>query len=187
MASRTEVSIQEPSVMEFFILALIHRVGLTSLYAFQQRAGLQPGGIRPALARLEQRKLIERSESSARQRRDFALTQDGAALLQGAWQRCLDDHAEPEAVLRAAFIAVLMGGVELAIVYLLSLATTRRAAADEKTAEAEWVKKTQKDPLATYTWMRAVAESRRRGAEADAFTQLSQYLEANKNVYGKSE
>ena len=173
--------------MEFFILALIHRVGLTSLYAFQQRAGLQPGGIRPALVRLEQRKLIQRSESSARLRRDFALTQDGAALLRGAWQQCLDDHAEPEAVLRAAYVAVLMGGVDQAIAYLFSLAMDRRAMANEKTAEAERMKKAQKEPLSTYTWMRAVAESHRRSAEADAYTQLSQYLEANKNIYGKSE
>jgi DNA-binding MarR family transcriptional regulator len=187
MESRTALSNQEPSVMEFFILALIHRVGLTSLYAFQQRAGLQPGGIRPALDRLEQRKLIKRSASSVRQRRDFALTSEGSALLHGAWQQCLDDHTELEAVLRAAFVAVLMGGVEQAIAYLFSLAMTRRATADEKATEAERMKKTQKDPLSTYTWMRAVTESRRRSAEGDAFLQLSQYLEANKNVYGKSE
>ena len=173
--------------MEFFILALIHRVGLTSLYAFQQRAGLQPGGIRPALARLEQRNLVKRSDSNARQRRDFALTCDGVALLQGDWQRCLHDHLEPEAVLRAAFVAVLMGGVEQAIAYLFSLALTRRAVAREKAAEAERLNKTQKDPLSAYTWMRALTESRRRNAEGDAFSQLSQYLEANKNVYGKPE
>jgi DNA-binding MarR family transcriptional regulator len=186
MRSQTELSNQEPSVMEFFILALIHRVGLTSLYTFQQRAGLQPGGIRPALARLEQRKLVERSESSARQRRDFALTAEGKALLYGAWQQCLHDHTEPEAVLRATFVAVLMGGVEQAIEFLFSVATTRHATADEKATVAERLKKTQKDPLSAYTWMRAVTESHRRNAEGDAFLQLIKYLEANKDVYGKS-
>jgi DNA-binding MarR family transcriptional regulator len=173
--------------MEFFILALIHRVGLTSIYEFQQRAGLQPGGIRPALARLEQRNLINRSESAARRRRDFALTSDGLALLHGAWQQCLNDHTELEAVLRAAFVAVLMGGVDQAIAYLFSLATTRRATADEKAAEAERFKKTQGDPLSAYTWMRAATESHRRSAESDAFLQLSQYLEANIEIYGKSK
>ena len=64
--------------MEIFILALIDKAGLTSLYAFQQQAGLQPGGIRSTLERLEQRSLIERAESSARQRRDYSLTLEGS-------------------------------------------------------------------------------------------------------------
>ena len=72
--------------MEFFILALIDRAGLKSLYSFQKHAALQPGGIRPALLRLEQQKLIQRAESSRRQRRDFSLTPEGRDLLREAWR-----------------------------------------------------------------------------------------------------
>ena len=76
--------------MEYFILALIGKAGLTSLYAFQQRAGLQPGGIRSALERLEALQLITRAESSTRQRRDMSLTSEGTEVLNYSWKRCLD-------------------------------------------------------------------------------------------------
>lgn len=166
--------------MEMFILALIGKAGLTSLYAFQQQAGLQPGGIRPALERLEKQNLIERAESSSRQRRDFSLTDEGSRYLDAAWRRCLADHSETEAVLRAVCIALLMGAAVEAASYLQSLATTRRYAAEVKSMEAEQQGKTQKDPLSAYTWMRVVTEARRRNAESEAFLELGQYMETKK-------
>ena len=63
--------------MEYFILALIGRANLTSLYDFQQKAGLQPGGIRSALKRLEEFGLIHRAESSTRRRRNLSLSLEG--------------------------------------------------------------------------------------------------------------
>ena len=71
--------------MEFFILALIARMGLTSLYDIRESAGLQPGGIRFSLDQLEKRGWITRSEPGRRRRRDLALTADGRELLERSW------------------------------------------------------------------------------------------------------
>jgi len=180
MTSQVIVSNREPSVMEVFILALIGKAGLTSLYAFQQQAGLQPGGIRPALERLEKQNLIERAESASRQKRNLSLTDEGSRFLNAVWKECLGDHSETEAVLRAVCIALLMGAQEKAAEYLQSLATTRRYAAEAKSLEAEQLGKTQKDPMSTYTWMRALTEARRRSAESEAFLELGQYMGTKK-------
>ena len=166
----------EPSVMEFFIMALIGKAGLTSLYAFQQRAGLQPGGIRSALQRLESWRLITRAESSTRQRKDMSLTAEGIELLNNSWERCLGERTDAEGVLRAACVALLMGAPGLAVGYLLNLAFDRRNAAEEKIMEAETMQRTKKDPLSTYLWMRARSEAQRRSAESEAFSQLSRLL-----------
>ena len=63
--------------MESFILALIENAELTSMYEFQQRAGLQSGGIRPALQHLEKAHLIARAKPSTRRRRELSLTPQG--------------------------------------------------------------------------------------------------------------
>ena len=158
-------------------MALIGKAGLTSLYAFQQRAGLQPGGIRSALQRLESWQLITRAESSARQRKDMSLTAEGTEVLNSSWERCLGERTDPEGVLRVACIALLMGVPGLAVGYLADLAFHRRSTAKEKSMEAETLQKTRKDPLSTYAWMRALSEAQRRNAESEAFSQLSHLLE----------
>lgn len=184
MTSHIPTSNGEPSVMEIFILALIDKAGLTSLYAFQQQAGLQPGGIRSTLERLEERGLIERAESSARRRRDFSLTVEGLRFLEFSWQQILHDQLDTEAALRAACVALLMGPVREAIAFLEYLSTTRRSAARDRNLEAEQLGKTQKNPLTTYAWMRALTDAQRRSAESEAFSQLSQQLEINQDQYG---
>lgn len=171
--------------MEIFILALIDKADLTSLYAFQQQAGLQPGGIRSTLERLEQRSLIERAESSARQRRDYSLTLEGSRFLNASWQQSLGDQLDTEAALRAACVALLMGASDQAITYLKHLSTARLSAAQDKGLDAEKLGKTKKNPLSTYKWMRALTEAQRLDAESTAFSQLSQHLEAKQNQHGK--
>lgn len=167
----------EPSVMEYFILALIGKAGLTSLYDFQQRASLQPGGIRSALQRLESWQLIMRAESSTRRRRALSLTAKGRDFLNRSWERCLGDRTDTEGVLRAACVALLMEAPEKAVVYLQNLAFDRRSTAQERGMEVEKLQKTTKDPLSTYSWMRALTEAQRRSAESMAFSQLSHLLE----------
>jgi hypothetical protein len=168
--------------MEFFILALIERAKLRSIYSFQQRAGLQPGGIRPALVWLELRGLIKRAEFAARNRKDFFLTEDGSLFLLGAWKECLRDHTDTESVLRAACVGLLMGEVDSAVAYLHHLANLRRLTAQEKTREAKTLEPTLKDPLSAYAWVRVMNEAQRRGAESEAFTQFAQYLHNNKGT-----
>jgi DNA-binding MarR family transcriptional regulator len=167
--------------MEFFILALIDRASLKSLYSFQKHAGLQPGGIRPALQRLQQRNLIQRAESSRRQRRDFSLTLEGKAFLNRSWKECLNDSADTESALRSICVALLMGQPNVARVFTMSVLSNRIGIAREKELEAEGLNRAQDDPLSLYMWMRALTEARRRGAESEAFELLVLHLERQVN------
>ncbi len=182
-----EYKADDLGAMEFFILALIDRAGLRSLYSFQKHAALQPGGIRPALRRLEHRKLIQRAESSRRQRRDFSLTLEGRAILNRAWQQCLDDSADTEAALRSICVALLMEHRAEALAFTMSVRANRVEVAREKELEAEGLSRTQNDPLSIYMWMRALTEARRRGAEGETFAQLVLHLERQVNNGNSSE
>lgn len=173
--------------MEYFILALIGEAGLTSLYAFQQRASLQPGGIRSALQRLESDQLIERAASSTRQRRALSLTPEGMKFLDYTWRRCLEAFPDSEGVLRAACVAQLMGAPEQAADYLRKLAYHYQGMAQERSMEAEKLEKTRKDPLSTYAWMRALTEARRRSAESKAFSDLGHLLEGKHPLNAESQ
>ena len=187
MSSQTSTKGAEPSVMEYFILALIGKAGLKSLYAFQQRAGLQPGGIRTSLQRLESWQLITRAESSTRQRKDMSLTAEGIEVLNNTWKRCLGERTDPESVLRVACIALLMGVPGLAVGCLADFAFDRRFTAKEKSMEADTLQKTKKGPLSTYVWMRARSEAQRHNAESEVFSQLSRFLEETNQPDGENQ
>lgn len=163
--------------MEYFILALIGKAGLTSLYAFQQKAGLQPGGIRSALKRLEDLRLIHRAESSTRRRRDLSLSPEGVQFLNHSWQRCLGGYPDSESVVRATAVALLMEHKKIAAQYLKGMALSRRYSAKEKTMDGEQLKMKAREPLSTYVWMRSLCEAQRRSAESLAFAALGQFLE----------
>ena len=167
---------QSLSVMEYFILALIGKARLTSLYAFQQRAALQPGGIRTSLERLEQRGLLERAESGSRQRRDLSLTAAGLRFLERTWKQCLADYPDAESVLRAATVAVLMGDQHYAGEYLSGMGLHRESSGKEKDMEAERLGRGRLDPLSAYRWMRALTEAQRREGESKAFSMLGRTL-----------
>lgn len=167
---------QSLSVMEYFILALVGKARLTSLYAFQQRAGLQPGGIRTSLQRLEDHGLLERAKSGSRQRRDLSLTPAGARFLEKTWKHCLADYPDAESILRAATIAVLMGDQHYAAEYLSGVALTRESSGEEKNMEAERLGRGRLEPLSTYAWMRALTEAQRREGESKAFSKLGRTL-----------
>src|SRR3954466_15952392 len=145
--------------MEFFILALIGRVRLTSLYACRERAGLQPGGIRFSLKQLEKWGWITRSLPGRRKRRDLALTNDGSEFLERFWSKCLRDYTDGEAVLRSAFVALLMAGSECAADYLKRTSESRRGKAEEAELEAGHLEQSQTDPLSAYAWMRVLSEA----------------------------
>ena len=177
----TEDIANDLGAMEFFILALIDRAGLKSLYSFQKLAGLQPGGIRPALLRLEQLSLIQRAESSRRQRKDFSMTPEGKTLLNRAWRQCLRDSIDTEAALRSICVALLMDQPDEARYFAMSVRASRESDAREKEHEAEGLNKAQNDPLSLYMWMRALTEARQRGAEGKALAQLILHFERQVN------
>ncbi|HEX6880020.1 MAG TPA: hypothetical protein VF135_06630 [Terriglobales bacterium] len=162
--------------MEYFILALINRAGLTSMYEFQHAAGLQPGGIAPAIRRLETLGFLSRGASSRRRRRELSVTPEGEQFLTSSFLQCLHDYPDLESVLRAACVALLMGKADFAGQYLDDLAERRRKSAEERSMDAERFGKTHRDPLSTYAWMRALCEAQRRGTESKTFSSLGQFL-----------
>jgi DNA-binding MarR family transcriptional regulator len=114
----SEAIAEELGAMGFFILALIGRMRLTSLYAFRQDAALEPGGIRSAMEHLEKKELITRTEPGRRKRRDLALTPAGREVVERYWTKCLRDFADAESVLRAACVVQIMDCPEYAAEYL---------------------------------------------------------------------
>lgn len=163
--------------MEFFILALIGRLGLGSLYELKQEVGLQPGGIRSALKLLVDANLIVRADEGKRRRRDMALTQDGVSVLADSWRDCLLMEMDSESVLRAAFVAWMMEGPRSAAGYLRGVGKVRQEMAEPMNYESDYLERSQKGPASSYSWMRVSLEARRRHAEGDAFLSMSRSIE----------
>jgi DNA-binding PadR family transcriptional regulator len=177
MRKRRKTESDELAVMEYFILALIGKARLRSLYAFRQTAEVEPGAIRGALKHLEERRLITRAEPASRKRRDMALTQAGWSLLQESWTRCLSEHADAESVLRAAWIAMVMSEPEHAATYLEEIGKMRQIEAQETTTLAEYLeRRNATGPPSDYVWMRTSSEAYRRSAESAAFLSISRSL-----------
>jgi DNA-binding MarR family transcriptional regulator len=159
--------------MEFFILALVGKAGLKSLYELRKQAGLEPGGIRSAMDALEERELISRSGPGKRRRRELALTDTGNLLLEENWQHCLREYPEGDAVLRAAFVAWVMAGPLATAVYMNDVGQSRRERAQQMNQEAELMKNSKMEPLSGYAWMRISNEAHRQSAESEAFLSMS--------------
>lgn len=172
------------SAMEYYILALIGRAKLTTLYAFRQEAGLEPGAVRSALRNLEAERLVERAEASIRQRRDMALTDEGRRFLETSWPSGMREYADSESVLRAATVALLMGESEAAAKYLERMAESSRTKAVEARMKAKYLEDAKSDPLSAYGWMRVLSETHRRDADSMAFASMGQVIrgEPMKNV-----
>lgn len=96
---------RRPTVLEFFLLGLIHFANVDTTYELRRRAGLTWGGIRPSLLRLERWRLLGRSPGGGRRKRAFRLTAEGRRLLQAFRRQPLDPYATFETVLRTVWLA----------------------------------------------------------------------------------
>ncbi len=163
--------------MEYFILALIGRLELRSLYAIRQEVGLEPGGIRSALKHLVDGNLITRADEGKRRRRDMALTQVGTNVLASSWRDCLLMKVDAESVLRAAFVAWLMDGPRAAAGYLHSVGEMRQEEAKRMNYESDHLEHSKKGPASSFSWMRTSLEAHRRQAESEAFLSMSGSIE----------
>lgn len=175
-----EMTREDVGAMEFFILALVGRVGLKSLYELRRDAGLEPGGISSAMKTLENGQLISRKDPGKRRRRDLTLTSAGSELLERFWQDCLREYPNTDAVLRAAFVAWVMAGPGAAASYLNRVSKSRREMTQLIKHEEENLKdlrRSQTGPLSGYAWMRISHEVHRRGAESEAFLSMSGFIE----------
>jgi DNA-binding PadR family transcriptional regulator len=113
---------ESTEVMPLFLLALISKGGLRTLYDLQQQAALQPGGVQPVLRQLENEGFLTRSEEGKRRRRVMSVTEEGERLLAEQWPACMVFHSDVESVLRAATVALLMEQPHYARGYLLDSA-----------------------------------------------------------------
>ncbi len=162
--------------MEFFILALIGMMKLTSLYAFREQAALEPGAIRSALDHLQRNELITRADPGRRRRRDLALTGAGRSVLENSWPNCLREDIDAEAVLRAAMVAWFMDRPAAAADYLYRVAGVREQRAQQMMNDAAHLERSQTGPLSSYAWMRTSLEAHRRSAEGEAFLLMSRSI-----------
>jgi len=164
--------------MALFIMACIGHGGLNTLYAFQQKTGLQPGSIRPVINELEKTGLLERSEGEKRGRRTMALTKDGETFVAAEWRKGLDAKREVESILRSATIALLMDDIGTALNFLYQSAVEReRPWGPNEFGEPSL----ERGPIEFHTSSRAVYAIRRRSMEAFVLREIAQNLERSAN------
>src|SRR5208337_3373442 len=147
------------TLMELFLLGVVTRGKLRSMYELQRTAGLEPGGVRPALRRLEKQELLVRSKEARRRRRLIEVTEKGRQVLEQQWSKCIQPYPDAESVLRAAGLAVLMGHPQYAGPYLISMSNDyeRKAGA----GQANSMQPQSASPLQLYGSMRALWQTRR--------------------------
>jgi len=166
------------SAMDFFVLAMISRGGLHSLYELQQGVGLQPGGIQPVLKKLEQTGFLKRSEQQKRRRRLMTVTSEGEQFLNDGWRECLDEYPDAESILRATTVAILMGDWQTACTYLMGMASQLErnvlVEPDKPPRRQTW------SPVDWYESMRWSWENGRRKSAANAFREIAKELEDSK-------
>ncbi len=160
--------------MELFLLGVVRHGKLRSMYELQRTAGLEPGGIRPALHRLEKQELLVRSGEARRRRRLLQVTEKGQQVLEQQWSKCIQPYPDAESVLRAAGLAVLMGQPQYACNLLNSTANEyeRKAGA----AQANSVQPQSASPLQLYGSMRALWQARRHQSAAGVFRDIASEL-----------
>jgi DNA-binding MarR family transcriptional regulator len=165
------------SAMDFFVLAMISRGGLHSLYDLQQEAGLQPGGIHPVLKKLEQEGFLERSEQQKRRKRLMTVTKVGEHFLREEWHDCQDDYGDVQSVLRAATVGILMGDATRTCRYLLEIAKQH----DKNLPSApEMPKEINPSAVEWYQYVRWQWESIQRKSASSMFREIAKELDVTR-------
>ncbi len=166
------------SALEFFLVTLIEKAELRTVYELHRELGLSPGALRPALENLVKRGYLEKSEAGSRGRQEFVLTGKGEEILSVHWQGFLQQPPEGDAdsVVRVAW-ALNVLNARASIDFLESAAAARERMARASSREAESFREKEDQLVAVYRWMRAVARAEQYRADAKCFTQLARRLE----------
>jgi DNA-binding MarR family transcriptional regulator len=167
------------TVLEFFLLALISKGGVNTVYDLRENVGLTWGGIRPSLLRLERWGLVTRSESGKRRRREFQLTPSGEEALEAGWKELVfiatDAEVDLNTVVRAVWIARQFHPMEAASI-------AGNAAYKREQAATELVKSQPasmpEEPVEIYHWMSGLCRIQQLQAEARALNELTKIFEA---------
>jgi DNA-binding PadR family transcriptional regulator/predicted small metal-binding protein len=170
------------NVMDFFLLGLVSRCSLNTVYRLQQEAGLQPGGIQPTLRRLEEEGLLCRSEEAKRRRRLMKVTDKGARLLEQHWKDCIQDSPDIESILRCATVAILMGDFQYAYQYLVGVADEHERNYDRATHIASF-RSRHFSPLDCYAFMRMQWQVAKRHSAAEVLRQIAKEVQHMKPTH----
>lgn len=163
--------------MEFFLLMAIGPGQLTTFYDLQKKLALQPGGIRPAIIRLEREGLVKRAVPGRRRRREYRLTWEGEEVLINRWKESLKFNLDLKETIRVACIALKMGTVETCRQYLSKAASIAASKANSLAEQAKRPKST--DFFATYLWMRFVCESHKWKGEQIGMEEVCRSLDSS--------
>src|SRR5437868_800310 len=162
--------------MEFFILAAIDKGGLDSLYLLQTRANLQPGGIRPALERLQAGHALKRSAPARRGIRPWIVTEFGRYYLTRYAHDVAKNYPDEESILRAAAVLLLIGDTEAAAEYLQTSGDWLYSKGSAMSTEGEGLISKITDPIEHYMHMRMSCEGHARAVAGLALNRLGEYL-----------
>jgi DNA-binding MarR family transcriptional regulator len=169
----------ELTLLEFFLLALISKAGLTTVYALRNRSGLSWGGIRPSLVRLEQWGLLARAPIGKLNRREFVLTEAGRHRLRSGWsdralQVMRDPAADLDSLVWAGWLTWVMEP-SAAAAFLDTAFQTRRIAAQFLARQNR--EEMPEEALEVYHWMRTSCRGRQLEAEQQALEKLCRHFE----------
>ena len=159
--------------MAIFLMAVISRGGLPTLYALQQTVRLQPGSLSQIIRRLESHGLLARSAAGKRRRRMMSLTEAGEGFLEAEWRNCLTPQREMEAILRSTTVALLMGDLRAGLEFLFRSASERERRQPQPQLGSYPPGGTA---IELHAAMRAEYESRRSAMEVKALYELGQHL-----------
>jgi DNA-binding PadR family transcriptional regulator len=157
--------------MEMFLLGMMAKAKVRTLYDLQRRARLSSGAAVPALRRLEGRELIASQIAKGSRKRRFRLTSEGRDVLKKTWPSSLEKiPLDIDGILRCAWIAVLMGDPGFGAKYL-------RKAAQKKEEAAELERRTAQGNSGTYVGFAAEVSSKLLECEARALNEIAAQLE----------
>jgi len=155
------------SPLDLFLLVFLSvRRESSSAYDLRTATGLQWGGMRASLAKLERLGLLGRGDPGRRRRRELTVTEKGGRELRRNWRQSLEASADAESVIRGALLATQFAPAT-APAFLDEAAARRRAA-------ARGSRSAPPDVSALYQHMRASL----RLAEAGCFERLRDELTA---------
>jgi DNA-binding MarR family transcriptional regulator len=161
--------------MEIFLMTVISRAGLNTLYRLQREANLQPGSVRQAIRDLEDMGLIARSEAPrrGRNRRTMSLTPIGERFLELHWMDSLEPKQDMESVIRGVTVTILLNGPRTAFKFLNEAAGVREHANGvQRITHAS----PSTSPLDFHAAMRALHADRRRAMEASVLKEIAETL-----------
>jgi DNA-binding PadR family transcriptional regulator len=159
--------------MQLFVLAMIAKGGVKTVYEMKRDAKLSQGGTRDALEWLEKKDYIKRSDPVGElQKKEFAVTSKGLQVLESKWQWGLNEFPnwDAETVLRVVWVALQMDrSSALELLTLYAKVTGEFSKLCHEYAEVE---NKPEPPLHTYRWMNAVLVEERFAAQSRALYRI---------------